>query len=57
MTDICSLCGSEFDMEGEGGMDFCIGILPFTLCCWCLSGMHDWFSQMYCAECEGNPDG
>lgn len=39
--DICNICSCEFKIEEEGGMKGYIGILPFSLCPMCYSGIVD----------------
>ena len=44
--NICSICQCDFDMELEGGVQGYIGIIPFSLCPMCFSGMMDMFEQL-----------
>lgn len=37
----CSLCDSDFDLDGEGGIDGLIGILPVHLCPYCWNGLNE----------------
>ena len=48
----CSICGSEFDLKGEGGMDGYFGISYVAFCPWCYASMADMFEQTRCAFCE-----
>ena len=52
---ICSLCGGEFDIEAEGGIEGDIGIIPVQFCVWCKAGLFDMHEQMRipieCPEC------
>jgi hypothetical protein len=34
---ICSTCNSEFDIEGEGGIEGFFGIIPVAFCPTCYS--------------------
>ena len=51
----CSLCGSEFDMESEGGIAGDIGIMPVQFCVWCKAGLCDMHDQLRipveCPDC------
>ena len=53
--DTCSLCGTEFNSDSEGGIRGVIGILPVKFCPWCKSGLFDMCDQMRipmsCPEC------
>jgi hypothetical protein len=42
----CSVCNSEFDLEGEGGTEGYFGAIPVRFCPWCLSCMIDMVNQM-----------
>jgi len=42
----CSICHCEFDMESEGGIQGYIGIIPFSLCPMCYSGLMDMYEQL-----------
>ena len=42
----CNICTCEFDIEAEGGMQGYIGIIPFSLCPMCFSGIMDMFEQL-----------
>lgn len=44
--DTCNICTCEFDIESEGGMQGYIGIIPFSLCPMCFSGIMDMFEQL-----------
>ena len=49
----CSVCSTDFDLEGEGGVHGNIGILPVILCPTCLNGMLEMCDFMQCREyCE-----
>ena len=46
-TDIkCNICHCEFDIESEGGIQGYIGIIPFSLCSMCYSGLMDMYDQL-----------
>ena len=45
-NDTCNICTCEFDIEAEGGMQGYIGIIPFSLCPMCFSGIMDMFEQL-----------
>jgi len=49
----CSICDSDFDLNGEGGIAGDIGILPFALCPTCYAGVLDMAQQIMCPFCEG----
>ena len=44
--DTCNICTCAFDIESEGGMQGYIGIIPFSLCPMCFSGIMDMFEQL-----------
>lgn len=48
MTDKleCSVCGSDFDLDDEGGTNGYFGITPVSFCPWCLSCMIDMVQHM-----------
>ena len=48
----CSICQCDFDLDGEGGIEGNIGILPVQFCPTCLSGLTDMFEQLNCEICE-----
>jgi hypothetical protein len=49
----CSICDCGFDLEEEGGVDGFIGILPFSLCPMCYSGLDMFYTEMHgCYEDE-----
>ena len=43
----CNICSCEIDMESEGGVQGYIGILPFSLCPMCYSGLMDMYEQLH----------
>jgi len=47
----CNICQGPADLENEGGIEGCIGIIPFTLCVWCHAGMTDMVESM-CESCN-----
>jgi len=42
----CSLCGSEFDIDAEGGINGVMGIVPVSFCVWCRASLFDMHEQM-----------
>jgi len=42
----CNICTCEFDIEAEGGVQGYIGIIPFSLCPMCYSGLMDMYEQL-----------
>jgi len=42
----CNICTCEFDIETEGGIQGYLGILPFSLCPMCFSGLMDMYDQL-----------
>ena len=42
----CNICHCDFDIESEGGIQGYIGIIPFSLCPMCFSGMMDMYEQL-----------
>lgn len=42
----CNICHCEFDIETEGGIQGYLGIIPFSLCPMCYSGMMDMYDQL-----------
>ena len=45
--DKCNICSCEFDIESEGGVQGFIGIIPFSLCPMCYSGLMDMYDQLH----------
>lgn len=43
----CNICQCEFDIELEGGIQGYIGIIPFSLCPMCYSGLMDMYDQLH----------
>ena len=41
-----SVCGSDFDLNDEGGTNGYFGIIPVSFCPWCLSCMIDMVQYM-----------
>ena len=50
--DTCSVCGSDTDFDGRGGIAGYWGIMPVAFCEWCLSSMLDMASQFLGADEE-----
>lgn len=50
----CSICGSGFDIESEGGIEGLFGICPVAFCVWCYASIVDMVSQgcLRCIEAE-----
>jgi hypothetical protein len=49
----CTVCGCEFDLEAEGGIQGDIGILPVAFCPTCCNGIRDMAEQLWpCPNCE-----
>ena len=50
----CSICGSDFDLEAEGGIEGAFGICPVAFCVWCYGSIVDMVSQgcFRCIEAE-----
>jgi len=44
--NVCNICECDFDMESEGGVQGYIGIIPFSLCPMCYSGLMDMYEQL-----------
>ena len=42
----CNICHCDFDIESEGGIQGYIGIIPFSLCPMCFSGLMDMYDQL-----------
>ena len=53
----CSICDSEMDLDGRGGIAGEFGILPVQFCEWCLASIIDMFRQLECDDCEYKPEG
>lgn len=49
----CNICQCEFDIESEGGVQGYLGIIPFSLCPMCYSGLMDMYDQL---NGEGDDD-
>jgi len=45
--DRCNICSCEFDIELEGGVHGYLGIIPFSLCPMCYSGLMDMYDQLH----------
>ena len=43
----CTVCQSEFDLIGEGGISGTMGICETNFCPWCLSSMLDMMRQLH----------
>ena len=50
MSSVCSICGCDFDLEAEGGVEGDIGILPVAFCPTCKCGILDFAEQMRLPE-------
>lgn len=50
----CSVCNTEFDIQGEGGISGEFGIIPVQFCPTCLSCMIDMVSQLQDMDSEIN---
>jgi len=44
--NVCNICTCDFDIESEGGIQGYIGIIPFSLCPMCYSGLMDMYEQL-----------
>ena len=42
----CSICSTEFSLDYEGGIEGDLGMLPFSFCPFCLSGILDMSKQI-----------
>ena len=54
--DDCNICGGEFSLEDEGGIQGNFGILPVIFCPTCLSSMLDMSKQILGIEEEDNDE-
>ncbi len=43
---VCSICDTTFDLQGEGGTQGFLGILPVSFCPTCLTGILDLSQQL-----------
>lgn len=43
----CNICHCNFDIESEGGIDGYLGILPFSLCPMCHSGLDMMYTELH----------
>ena len=43
----CNICSCEVDIEAEGGVQGYLGIIPFSLCPMCYSGLMDMYDQLH----------
>jgi len=49
----CTVCGCEFDLEGEGGYRGSIGMKSVQFCQTCLSGIREIAEGLWlCRNCE-----
>ena len=55
-VDTCKICECEFDIELEGGIQGYIGIIPFSLCPMCYSGLMDMYEQLSGDYEDGSDD-
>lgn len=55
-NDTCNICSCEFDIESEGGIQGYLGILPFSLCPMCYSGLMDMYDQLH-GDFDDDQDG
>tara|TARA_R100001369_G_scaffold12816_4_gene27036 strand:+ start:782 stop:1012 length:231 start_codon:yes stop_codon:yes gene_type:complete len=55
LTLTCSICESEVDLEGEGGITGNFGICPVAFCVWCYASILDMVSQG-CLRCQEDED-
>jgi len=53
--DKCNICSCEFDIESEGGVKGFIGIIPFSLCPMCYSGLMDMYDQL-CGDLDDDDE-
>jgi len=53
--DKCSICSCEFDIELEGGIQGYLGIIPFSLCPMCYSGLMDMYDQL-CGDLDDDDE-
>ncbi len=44
--ELCSICDTDFDIEGEGGTSGHIGILPVCFCPTCFNAIVDMVEQL-----------
>ena len=44
---MCTVCDGPFDIDGEGGIDGYIGILPVAFCPTCYAGIVDMVQQLH----------
>ena len=44
--EICSVCGTDFDLDAEGGTKGEFGIIPVAFCPTCLSSTFDMIEQL-----------
>lgn len=45
-TRQCNICRCEFDIDAEGGVEGALGVIPFSLCPMCYSGLMDMYDQL-----------
>ena len=50
--DECNVCGVEFSLEDEGGIEGSFGMLPVSFCPFCLSSILDMSKQLLEIEDE-----
>ena len=48
----CGVCGVDFSLEDEGGIEGSFGMLPVSFCPFCLSSMLDMSKQLLEIEDE-----
>lgn len=49
---LCSICGCEIDLEGEGGTSGYFGVCPVAFCVWCYSSICDMMDKVKCNQCS-----
>jgi hypothetical protein len=56
----CSLCESDFDIDGEGGVSGFMGIIPVAFCPTCRAGLWEMHEQqrlpVCCPNCNWSED-
>ena len=43
----CNICHCNFDIQAEGGIDGFLGVLPFSLCSMCHSGLDMMYTEFH----------
>ena len=52
----CNICQCHFDIEAEGGIDGFLGVLAFSLCPMCHSGLDMLYTEIHGCNDDGDEE-